>query len=187
MPRCITWRNKCIPIPALADIALGSEYGRAWYRESGESIERYAASIGTTPKRVADVVAILSPRVSVNMNVRLARSYLTTGKAPGAMKARLHALAVYDSSGVFTGPKVTAFSRALQGDGDAIVIDAWIFRLFALPSTAKGHSVACGLVAETAGQLGWRPAETQAALWCGTRELVGYKSSYSPLLMEGVR
>ena len=182
------WRNKHIETPPFVELASEHSYGRAWYRESGESIEAYAASLQTTVKRVSDVVAILSPRVSVSMNVRYARSYLETGKAPGAMKARLAALARYESSGAFNGPKVNAFSRALQGDGDAVVVDAWMVRLFNMPSkglTEKGYEHAASIVRGVAVELGWQASETQAALWCGARALVGYSDSYSPLLMGG--
>jgi len=176
------WRGQPVKVPALADLAQSHAYGRAWYVESGESIAEYASARNLDARYVCDVVAILSPRVSVTQNVKLARRYLETGTALGAMRQRLHALARYEASGIFTGPKVTAFAAALDGDPDAIVIDAWMYRLFNEPRrTAKAYRDVSALVAGVASELGWRAAETQAALWCGARALCGYTDSYSPL------
>jgi hypothetical protein len=149
-------------------------------------LDEYADSIGKPFDYVCDVLAILSPRVSVSKNVKLAQSYLETGKAPGAMAQRLEALARYEYSGVFNGPKVTAFSRALQGDDSATVVDAWMFRLFNLDSTKpKAYEKASATVARVSRLLGWRNAETQAALWCGARSLCGFTDSYSPIAIRG--
>ena len=180
------WRGETIAVPSFEALAQSHAYGREWYRESGESVTRYAESRGLAPQYVADVVAILSPRVTVAQNIKLAKLYLETGKAPGAMKARLTALARYESSGVFNGPKVNAFSAALMGDGGAVVVDAWMYRLANEPRrTAKSYRDVSSWVASIADALGWPNAETQAALWCGARSLCGFGDSYSPLMMEG--
>lgn len=189
MSGAITWRGESIARPSLTTLALEHSYSRAWYRDSGESIEDYAASLGLAPAYVCDVVAILSPRVSVAQNARLAQSYLETGKVPGAMRQRLNALAKYETSGLFNGPKVNAFSAALRGDETAVVIDAWMVRLLMPDLTGKSIRVkayrqCAALVRGTASMLGWQPAETQAALWSGCRALVGYQDPYGPLLMQ---
>jgi len=179
------WRGKPIEVPTLPELAQAHAYGRNWYEESGQNLAAYANGLGLDTRYVCDVFAILSPRVSVSMNIRLARSYLETGAAPGAMKQRLAALAKYEASGVFTGPKVTAFSAALAGDASAVVIDAWMYRLLgngAKPSLVAYRKLAAR-VQTVALALDWNPAETQAALWCGARSLVGYSDSYSPLVI----
>lgn len=179
------WRNQNVDAPPLATLAETHAYGRKWYAESGQSLAEYAARIGEPEAYVCDVVAILSPRVSVAQNLKLAQSYLETGSAPGAMRQRLHALAKYEASGVFTGPKVNAFSLALQGDEDATVIDAWMFRLLGTGKArgVKAYREAAGKVRGVAAELGWQAAETQAALWCGARSLCGFQDAYSPLVV----
>jgi len=178
----LTWRGQRIAFDGLCELAHEHAYGRAWYKESGQSIEAYSVRLGVPSRYVCDVVAILSPRVSVAQNVRLTRAYLETGKAPGAMPQRLQALAKYESSGVFTGPKVTAFADALDGDSTATVIDAWMFRLFDCSQRGiKGYREVAHKVETVASELGWPNAETQAALWCGARALCGYSDTYSPL------
>lgn len=182
------WRGKPVKVPGYAALARSHDYGRAWYDESGSSIVEYAKRRGFDPQRVCDVVAILSPRVTVSQNVKLARLYLETGRAPGAMKQRLHALARYEASGIFNGPKVNAFSAALAGDPNAVVIDAWMVRLFLddpkQALTPKTYRAVADKVRGVASRLGWSPAETQASLWCGARSLCGFADSYSPLSME---
>lgn len=180
--RYLTWRGERIAFDGLCELAHEHAYGRAWYDESGASIEAYASHMNLHSRYVCDVIAILSPRVSVAQNVKLARLYLETGKAPGAMRARLDALARYETSGIFTGPKVTAFADALDGDSSATVIDAWMFRLFnSQKRGAKQYREVANKVKAVALELGWPNAETQAALWCGARALCGYTNSYSPL------
>jgi hypothetical protein len=184
----MTYRGKDISfprtIPALARLAFEHDYGRAWYTESGESIAEYSESVGKTQRYVSDVLAILSPRVSVRQNVRLTKRYIETGTAPGAMKARLVALAKYETTGVFTGPKVTAFSAALQGDSEAVVVDAWVYRLLGVKPSRQSYGRSAAVVVEVSQSLGWQPAETQAALWCGARALCGLNDKYSPINME---
>ena len=182
MGQQLIWRGQPIAFEGYASLAHEHAYGRAWYDESGASVAAYADTLGVPSRYVCDVIAILSPRVSVAQNVKLARLYLETGKAPGAMRARLDALARYESSGIFTGPKVNAFADALDGDSSATVIDAWMFRLFnAQKRGAKQYREVANNVKAVALELDWPNAETQAALWCGARSLCGYSDSYSPL------
>lgn len=181
----IQWRKREIAFPSYAGLAEQHKYGRPWYHESGQALDAYADSIGVPFGYACDVLAILSPRVSVAQNVKLARSYLETGRAPGAMRQRLEALARYEARGLLTGPKVTAFSRALQGDNQACVIDAHLFRLFSVDGRDnKAYLSASATLARVAASLGWPIAETQAALWCGVRSLCGFSDNYSPLRFD---
>jgi hypothetical protein len=135
---------------------------------------------------VADVVAILSPRVSVRQNVKLAREYLETGSIErGVMRQRVEALWRYERDGVVRGPKVSAFARALRGDDGAVVVDTWVLRAYGLSTRASDLRTAERRIRALAGHLGWPPAATQAALWVGTRAACGFTDAVSPLLMTG--
>jgi hypothetical protein len=174
----LTWRGERITFDSYEDVAIRGSRGASWYLDSGDALASYAHKLGTSSKRVCDIVAILSPRVSTVQNMRLAQHYLERGTfRQGTMKARASAVLRYEDTGVFTGPKVVAFSRALQGDGDAVVIDAWIARLFDIAAeslTLGRYRETAERVRRVAHSVGLLPAEAQACLWVGTRELVGY-------------
>jgi hypothetical protein len=161
------------------------EHNRDWYKKSRRSISRYARAYDLTPGYVIDVLAILSPRVHVVRNISMAKEYIETGTIRrGVMQARLDALAHYEETGILKGPKINAFSRALRGDPDACVVDVWIFRAFGLISTHYANYVrAEKRVARAANRVGWAVAETQAAIWAGTREVCGF-SNHSPMNMD---
>jgi hypothetical protein len=180
------WRGIDLGTVTLKALALDGETGRRWYIDSRASIEDYAFRHGFHAGKVCDVLAILSPRVTVEYSIRLADSYLKTGSAPGAMKQRLAALARYETSGLFNGPKVNAFSAALRGDPDAIVIDAWMYRAARESrTTPKAYRETAARIQDTADVLGWPAAETQAAIWQGARAFVGYAQGYKPMILEG--
>ena len=181
------WRGTDLGPVALETLARDGATGRGWYADSQQSIERYAARHGDDPARVSDVLAILSPRVTVDYSIRLANAYLRTGSAPGAMRQRLQALARYETSGIFNGPKVNAFASALQGDPDAVVIDAWMYRAAREKrTTAKSYRDTAAKIQRVAIRLGWPPAETQAAIWQGARAFVGFADGYRPMVLEGL-
>lgn len=164
-----------IEAKALAWIGEG---GKGWYREGGEEIRAYSERVGVPFQYVCDVLSILSPRVTVEHNVKLTHAWVTTGKAPGAMRQRIAALEKYEKSGVFSGPKVNAFAKALAGDPHAIVIDAWMYRVLGdKRRTDKAYREASDKVRQVASALGWAPAETQAAIWGGVRALVGFSDT----------
>jgi hypothetical protein len=181
------WRGLDLGHVTLTTLAINGESGRRWYTDSRESIEDYAFRHGINSDRVCDVLAILSPRVTVAYSVRLADSYLKTGAAPGAMRQRLAALAKYETSGLFNGPKVNAFSAALQGDPDAIVVDAWMYRAAREQrTTARSYRETAARISDVAAALSWPAAECQAAIWQGARAFVGYAQGYQPMNLAGV-
>lgn len=182
----IEWRGATFHVDVEA-LALAGRHGRTWYADAGESIARYALAHGFSFKRVCDVVSILSPRMQVTRNAELAHAYLQGLPMRGVMRSRVKALAAYEQTGTFNGPKVNAFSKALQGDPNAVVVDAWVVRALGRGDIPRGPGYAriASRVRDLAGALGWPPAETQAALWCGTRALVGYGGDYGELRMPG--
>lgn len=181
------WRGTDLGVVAMATLAQSGESGRRWYIDSRESIDGYAFRHGFDAGVVCDVLAILSPRVTVEYGIRLADSYLKTGRAPGAMRQRVAALATYRETGKFNGPKVNAFSAALRGDPRAIVVDVWMYRAAREKrTTAKAYRETARLIQDTADVLGWPAAETQAAIWQGARAFVGYAHGYQPMNLRGI-
>lgn len=179
------WRNAEIGDVTLTTLARNGETGRRWYIDSWTSIQDYSYRHGFDASRVCDVLAILSPRVTVEYSVKLADSYLRTGRAQGAMSQRLQALARYETCGAFNGPKVNAFAEALRGDPDAVVVDAWMYRAACESRyTAKTYRETAHKVKQCANGLGWPAAETQAAIWQGARAFVGYAQGYQPLTLD---
>lgn len=160
----------------LIERARRGERGADWYAQAGDDIAQYAERNGFSCKRVCDVLAILSPRVTVKHNVRLARAYLETGSIEGLMRARVRALRQYEGTGRFGGSKVNAFSLALQGDPDAVVLDVWMGRAMNLHEklTPKRYREASTKVRATATRLGWQAREAQAAIWTQVRAENGW-------------
>jgi hypothetical protein len=179
------YRGKTIVIPNHITLAREGEYGRTWYEESAESVKIYADAKGYTVKRVADILAITSPRVSVKHNITLATRYLEEGTTQGMMLGRIRALQRYDRTGEFSGPKVTAFSRALQGDTSVVVVDTWMLKAFQEEKpTPKVHRHISKTVKMLATKLEWKPTETQAAIWVAIRSRCGFKNASKLLMPE---
>lgn len=181
----IRYGNKRPVRTSLRQLALKGEEGKNWYGLSRKSIEKYAKEQGVPFEYVCDVLAILSPRVQVARNVALTQEYVETGKIKkGVMRSRVVALEKYEETGEFKGPKVNAFAKALKGDPEACVVDAWIFRAFGMESTHYANYVRAEKKLKRASiRLMWSVAETQAAVWVGTRDACGF-SNHEPLRLK---
>ena len=180
------YRGKDIKLPKPIELARQGSEGKDWYEEAHDSVTQYAKDRGLSVKRVADILAITSPRVSVKRNVGLTVQYLERGSYEGMMIGRIRALQKYERTGEFSGPKVTQFSKALQGDYSAVVVDSWMIMAFGFDNTKKAsmrtHKHISKVVRNHSTLLGWEPAETQAAMWVAIRRLCGF-TSQSRLLM----
>ncbi len=178
------WRNRDLGHVSLAKLARDGECGRKWYVDSQRAIEAYSVRNGVSSAYVCDVLAIVSPRVTVEYSVRLADAYIVSRITKGMMGGRVSALAKYERTGLFGGPKVNAFSAALQGDAGAVVVDAWMFRAAREKSTTpKAYLHVAQQVIECAYALQWPTSETQAAIWTGARAFVGYHTEYAPMVL----
>lgn len=156
-------------VQKLAAMALKGQDGKDWYLETLPSLVMVAEGLGVTVQYLSDILAITSPRVHVRRNIRIALTYITGGGYAGVMSGVVQSLRYYEDTGIIRGPKTSAFAKALRGDGDAIVLDVWMARALnveqsKLPTKAVKLK-AEGRVAKVARQLGWTPAETQAAIW----------------------
>jgi hypothetical protein len=155
--------------------------GLAWYVDARNAIKRLARVYHRRLTPVAAVVAVLSPRQSVNGNITLAVRALA-GEAIGgfsvnAAKARA-ILASPSMAEQFTkGPKVQAFYQALLGY-DALVLDSWAIRAVIGKDDARGKArerIERAYKAR-AKALGLGLASYQAGIWAAMREASGFKN-----------
>lgn len=111
----------------------------SWYDEASAWVRKQAKRMNTTPQVVAGIVAVLSPQVRWDHQRRFIPGVLdelrrggsaNTLQHPGFTKNKEKAVHLWhqrdedDPWAVWlSGPKVTAFARALSGETDAVVID----------------------------------------------------------------
>ena len=173
------FRGRTVKLATFPQLAREGLHAVDWYDRAAVSVASYAALHGHTVRYVADVIGILSPRVHVSRNVTMADQYLRGLPVQGAMGPRIAALAHYERSGdMAKGPalKIRAFSAALQGDPDAVVIDVWMVRAAGQPGsvTPKRYRALAARIRATATRMGISPAGCQAAIWTGIRARAGY-------------
>lgn len=171
----------CTLLEAGADAA-------SWYESATEDINTFADTFGFDRDTVAAVVAILSPRVQVSRNARLAVNYLLDGSTDGVMKSRIEAIERYIRYGFLSGDthgkKVFAFYRNLSGDFDHVTIDTWMAKIYGIEFQGITDAEREALQADVkaiADAAGITPAAAQAALWVGYRELQGHNDSEGAL------
>jgi hypothetical protein len=160
-------------VDRLTAMALAGKDGRPWYRQTADALNRIAVLAGVSPQRLADILAITSPRVSVKRNVRIALHYVLTGELLGSvLPAVKRALEHYERTGQIRGQKTAEFAIALTGYPDTYVLDVWMARAFGIPQTAFnriGTRDKCVQRLNKVGErLGWPTSEVQAAIWYAT-------------------
>jgi len=179
-------------------LALQGESGRHWYNYATEQVKGAAFILDIDSDRLSDLLALFSPRVSVKRNIRVTLAYLATGKhGKGTMKGTKAAVTHYELTGDIRGPKTSAFAKALQGDLSAVVLDTWMADAFGIDqsrfSVKAVHRECCKRIRAVAGELGWKPAEVQAAIWVAVvrqsgRAVVPYalveKNLFGTILVE---
>ena len=154
----------------LCNLAEEAMEWSSWYSVAQRDITDVCAHTGWDFDRFVDVLAITSPRVSVRRNIRVAMHYMQTGEyLSGTIRSTLAAMLHYEETGEIRGPKTSAFSRALKGDLDAIVLDVWMSKAFEIDQRTfdrKDVRLECERrVCRAAARHVIRPAELQAASW----------------------
>lgn len=109
------------------------ESGATWYGDAGDHVSTLATLGRTTREHAAAVLSHLSPRTPWSRNVAGAYALITTGDAPGCLRANVdrarRALASDDPMATFGGPKTRRFARNLYGDRTAVTVDVWATRV----------------------------------------------------------
>ena len=181
----------------LIDLALSAPANMAdWYERAHASINEFASVCQIDSYHVANVTAILSPRLQVARNAKLAVQYLTTDNTQGIMKGRITALNNYVRTGAvaMTGQKVRNFAANLNGDFSRVTIDVWACRSFGVDydgpdSPAKSDAIyatMAGRYTRLASRFGMSPAGFQAMVWFGIRAEYGILDKEGDLDLLGV-
>lgn len=160
-------------VDTLSALCEQGERGLHWYSHAKSQILEASSILSVEPQRLADLLALFSPRVSVKRNIHFAVHYVRTNThTHDVMRSTRIAVAHYEETGIIRGPKTSAFSRAIMGDPDAVVLDVWMARALRIPQTAFDrkpvHAKATERIAKTASRLSVSPAQAQAAIWTAT-------------------
>lgn len=158
--------------------------GLRWYSEAHATAEALAAgtSGAVTVEQAAGVIAALSPRVQWARNVALAalvvEAHTLGARMPGGVFRRQlsTACAILDGRQAGpTGPKVSAFHRAIMGDRSAVVVDVWAARAAGVPMpqgrtlNRTQYRAIEAAYREAAEALAVDPRDLQAAVWVSVR------------------
>ena len=164
-----------------------------WYEISAKDIERYSRRLELSADFVADIVAILSPRIQVSRNARIAHQFITTDDTSGIMGNRIDAIDYYRRTGKVSqsGQKVRNFSANLRGNFSLVTIDVWMSRAFGVDydgvnSPAKSDAVygqMAGRITRLASRFDVSPASFQACVWSGIRKENGIKDDEAYLTL----
>lgn len=159
-----------------ADLAAGLR----WYEDAADTARALAAGTDgrVTFEQAAGVIAALSPRQTWARNVIAAAAMIDGDPAPRGVFGRQAATARAILAGTLagpTGPKVSAFHRAIMGDAAAVVVDVWAARAagVAMPEgaglTAAQYRRIAAAYTAVADRLGVDARDLQAAVWVAIR------------------
>lgn len=160
-----------------------------WYKNSNEYIKDL---FGDKAELFTNLLAVTSPRNTVKENVLYALHafYTVTNKKPLTKKYGIANKNIQVNiqrvlkGDTIRGVKVLPFSKALNGDLDAIVIDVWMckaFNLKRLAPTPRDRKYISHRINKIAQQLSLKPAEVQSCLWTWTKtekNNTGFRESY---------
>jgi len=178
-------------VSKLKELALEGQHNKHWYEECDLALRTMCVKEGWPVVHTAAVLGITSPRVHVVRNVRITKQYMrewvkcpriqTHDKLEGLMPMVRSGLVHYERTGIIRGPKTSAFAGACMGDLSQVVLDVWMARAFRIWDQAdfnrqlyntqfKVRHKAALRIRTVAKQLGWEPAQVQAAVWTATYE-----------------
>lgn len=148
--------------------ALEGKAARFWYQRAHYTVQALASETDKSLEEVAATLAVTSPGITVDQNVRVTRAILTGGPLVHPYGRNIQrALDHYHATGKIRGPKTSAFHRNLLGNLEPITLDRWMARVLHADERwpAKQRRAAIKRVKRVSEGLGWQPAEVQAALW----------------------
>lgn len=151
--------------------------GRQWYWTAGAHAGYIAYAAGITVEQAAGIIAVLSPLMPWEENVRLAKDVVIWGKREGTFAANIEkAVRILNGEPVFDvlgGPKVRAFADAINGDRYAVTIDRHMLRAVGHPTeqvTARQYEAIAEVITRVAKSVGMMPRDFQAVIWCVVRD-----------------
>lgn len=171
-------------VETLMKLAIDGESGRGWYIDAYREIQVVADHLGLDAGRLADILAIISPQVSVPKSVKMALHYLSKSTPRyDTMRSTRAALDHYEETGEIRGRKTSEFARALRGDMQAIVIDGWMAVAFEidpikLKDSPRLYRAAAFRIVQVARRLKWFPAEVQSSIWTSVTTLQSRKKTH---------
>jgi hypothetical protein len=158
--------------------------GRDWYPTARGLVQALADDSGLSTDRIAAIVAALSPRNPWRWNLAdaatcaaaIARGDAEPPTATTFGQNRRTAWQIGTGADDWRGsaPKVRAFTRAIMGATDAVVVDVWAIRVAsngaesAVRSDAHYETVAAAYRA-VAAECGETPRDLQAITWLGAQ------------------
>jgi hypothetical protein len=145
------------------------EQASAWYFGAEAVAREVAANMTLDLDRAACIVSAFSPRERWASNVRKALAYSVGLPVAGLSNN----VAMADASLVhgfdaLKGLKTNAFARAIAGDTDAVVIDAWMCRAADLGTDSPNktqYNFLADAVRDAAQLFGLSPRTAQALIW----------------------
>ena len=160
--------------------------GREWYAECRAVCEALSAGTSYSLETAAAVFAILSPRISYQQNIDAAAAVLAAhaaGAGPdavvipalGANTRKAFAILQGADNGRparVSGPKVSAFWRAILGDTDAVTLDVWAYRAAVardIVTRVSERAAVLEAYRRAAAAVGESPRDLQAIVWCHVR------------------
>lgn len=159
------------------------EAGLRWYDTSLRDVRELSKLLphGVGVSAAAGILAALSPQTQWINNWEYARK-VARAAGLGYRRPRIGGFPANRSKAwriangerpadVLSGPKVTAFWRALKGDPDACVLDIWMFRAFGLPDTppTSVYLRVAEALSVAAYDLGIAACQLQAVIWLQVR------------------
>ena len=188
VPTAVLFGRKPLPrmssTKTLARLALEGERGRHWYEECDHALRTLCAREEWPVVHTAAILGITSPRVQVVRNALYTKQYMTQwmlspdiqthAKLSGLLPMVRSGLEHYELTGEIRGPKTSAFAGACMGDLSQVVLDIWMARALGVSQVAFNRkpvrAKATKRVCQVAKQLGWDPAQVQAAVWTAVYE-----------------
>jgi hypothetical protein len=161
----------------LRDWATSQESWKDWYSEHQETLDEF---FGDYAGLFQEILAVTSQAASVKANVGLAlkafgqlmRNEEFDGKLRGEEKSGYLPAVIKNLNAIKNktqvgGRKISNYKSANEGDSSRVVVDRHIARmLFGVDTpSAKQYAKAEAVLSAIAKEIGWEPAQVQAALW----------------------
>jgi len=161
----------------LQDWAMTQESWKDWYSEHQETLDDF---FGDNAELFQEILAVTSQAASVKANVGLALkafgqlmrgeefdARLRGEEKAGYLPAVIGNLNAIKNKTQVGGRKISNYKSANEGDSSKVVVDRHIARmLFGVDTpSAKQYAEAERVLTDIAKELGWKPAQVQAALW----------------------